>query len=181
MGVLLIQERGSRRLDRGHQRMKGNESAAKKTNEDKGRAHAGVRMTDLDAWRESAHAHVAVSSRRTSSVRCQSSQRRRKQVGVVSADVFAHMRAHLGHANHALQARMHLVQEICSSPAHMSRYASRHTSRRELGKPQQRPGPEMPTRCVVMAHLRCACGHDHLLVVRLRMGDNLAFGGKVAG
>jgi hypothetical protein len=41
VGVRLIQEGGSRQLERGHQRMKGNESAAKKTNEIRNRAREG--------------------------------------------------------------------------------------------------------------------------------------------
>jgi hypothetical protein len=49
----------------------------------------------------------------------------------------------------------------------------------ELVGRQQRPGLEVPTRCVVMVHLRCAGGQEHLLAVRLRMGGDLAFGRKV--
>jgi hypothetical protein len=36
-------------------------------------------------------------------------------------------------------------------------------------------------RCVVLVHIRCAGGQEHLVGVRRRMGGDLAFGRQVAG
>ena len=37
---------------------------------------------------------------------------------------------------------------------------------REPRKPQKRPGPEVPTRCIMMVHLRCVSGRNHPFTVR---------------
>ena len=50
-----------------------------------------------------------------------------------------------------------------------------------MGRRQQRPGTELPTRRILMVHRRRAGGCVHLLVVRWRMGSDLAFGREVAG
>jgi hypothetical protein len=47
-------------------------------------------------------------------------------------------------------------------------------------EPQQRPGPELPTRCVVTVNIGEHGGHGHLLVVRRRVSGDLAMG-KVTG
>jgi hypothetical protein len=52
---------------------------------------------------------------------------------------------------------------------------------RQTREPQQRPGPKLPTRCVLMVHLHGLGRHVHLVVVRRRMGGDLVLGVKVAG
>ena len=77
--------------------------------------------------------------------------------------------------------RTHVVQEsMLAARAYESRVRESVRVRGLLG-PQHCPGPEMPTRCVVMVHLRSAGGHDPLVVIRPRIGGDLAFGRNVAG
>src|SRR6266702_5045973 len=52
---------------------------------------------------------------------------------------------------------------------------------RGLGERQQRPGPELPSRRVLMVYRRSPGGRAHLLVVRRRTGGDLVLGGKVTG
>ena len=49
---------------------------------------------------------------------------------------------------------------------------------RGLAEPQQRPGPELPKRRVLMVHRRSTGGRVHLLAIRRRMGGDLAFVGQ---
>jgi hypothetical protein len=50
-----------------------------------------------------------------------------------------------------------------------------------LVEPQQRPRPELPTRCVVTVNTRGISRHSHLLIVGRRIGGELILSGKVAG
>ena len=77
--------------------------------------------------------------------------------------------------------RTHVVQEsMLAVRTYESRVRESVRVRGILG-PQHCPGPEMPTWCVVMVHLRSTGGHDPLVVIRPRIGGDLAFGRKVAG
>ena len=75
----------------------------------------------------------------------------------------------------------HVVQESMLVACAYERRVRKSVHVRVPVEPQQRPGPELPTRRVLMVHRRGASGRVHLLVVRRRIGGDLAFGRKVAG
>lgn len=50
---------------------------------------------------------------------------------------------------------------------------------RKIRERQQRPGPELSTRRILMAPRRGGGGRSHLRVVRRRIDCNLVLGGKV--
>src|SRR6266571_5189438 len=58
--------------------------------------------------------------------------------------------------------RAHIVQKSMLVARAYERRVSESVRVRRLADPQQRPGPELPTRCVLMVHHRGASGHVHL-------------------
>ena len=76
--------------------------------------------------------------------------------------------------------RAHVVQENML----FVRTSERRVRKSVLGhgfEPQQRPGPEVPTRRVMMVQVRDLRGRGHLHIVRRCIGGDLALANKVAG
>ncbi len=77
--------------------------------------------------------------------------------------------------------RAHVVQESMFVARGYECRVREPVRARGLGERHQCPGPELPTRRVLMVHRRGAGGRMHLLVVGRRTGGDLVLGGKVAG
>lgn len=107
-------------------------------------------------------------------------------------DCLAHNRVSLIHVNVA--DRLHLDvdrlhKRTCAHVGQKRLFVVRTYERRvreavrarQTGERQQRPGLELPTRCVLMVHLRGAGRRGFLEVCRWRMGGVVVLGVKVAG
>ena len=75
----------------------------------------------------------------------------------------------------------HVVQESFPGARTYERRVRESIRARPAGIPQQRPGPELPARRVLMIHRRGSGGCIHLTVVRRRMGGDFVLGGEVIG
>jgi hypothetical protein len=77
--------------------------------------------------------------------------------------------------------RAHVIQESMVLVRKYERRVRKSVCVHRFIEPQQRPGPELPTRCVVMVQLRDVGILNHLLRARRRIGSDLALDDKVAG
>jgi hypothetical protein len=79
------------------------------------------------------------------------------------------------------RTRAHVVQEsLLFARTYERRVHESVHARGGIGERQQRPGPKVPTRCVLLVHIRGASGRGYLREVRRRVECHLVLG-KVTG
>jgi hypothetical protein len=75
------------------------------------------------------------------------------------------------------RTRAHVVQEsLLLARTYKRRVHESVHARGGIRERQQRPGPELPTRCVLLIQIRGSSGRDHLREVRRRVERHLVLG-----